>query len=345
MRLPTARAARLRSELTLPEAELPTVSIVIPTKDRLDLLGPCLSSIAERTRYPRDKIEIVVVDNGSEDPDTLRYLHEAAEAGAIRLLRDPGSFNYARLNNLGAGAAKGEVLVFLNNDTLVDEPRWLEFLVAQAMQKDVGAVGAKLLYPDRTVQFGGTILGIQGVAGHAHVGLAEHDGGYRGLANVTHEVGAVTGACLAIRRELFDELGGLDPALAVACNDVLLCVEALKRGYRNVYVATPLFIHLESKSRGFDDTQEKRELFLDEGRYLRSRHRDVFKNDPCYSPNLSTVRPYEIAVPPRRDKPWRQESAQQRQAAHPHVEPRARHGTRRAARAASTGRISGAKGP
>jgi GT2 family glycosyltransferase len=305
--LPNRPRRAAPNELTLPEAELPTVSIVIPTKDRLDLLEPCLASIEERTRYPRAKIEIVVVDNGSEDPETLGYLREAAEGGAIRLLHDPERFNYARLNNLGAEASKGDVLVFLNNDTLVDDPRWLELLAAQAMRKDVGAVGAKLLYPDRTVQFGGTVLGIQGIAGHAHVGLAEHDGGYRGLANVTHEVAAVTGACLAIRREVFDELGGLDLALAVACNDVLLCVEGLKRGYRNIYVARPLFIHLESKSRGFDDTQAKRELFLDEGRYLRSRHRDIFKNDPCYSPNLSTARTYEIAVPPRRDKPWRQE--------------------------------------
>jgi GT2 family glycosyltransferase len=295
------------AELSLDQVNVPTVSIIIPTRNRLDLLGPCLASIVERTRFPRDKIEIIIVDNGSTDPETLRYLGEAADAGAIRLLHDPGEFNYARLNNLGAQASKGELLVFLNNDTLVDEPRWLELLAAQAMQKDVAAVGAKLLYPDRTVQFGGTVLGIQGVAAHAHVGLAEHDGAYRGLANVTHEVGAVTGACLAIRREVFDELGGLDPALAVACNDVLLCVEALSHGYRNIYVARPLLIHLESKSRGFDDTQAKREVFLEEGCYLRSRHRDIFKNDPCYSPNLSTVSAYDIAVPPRREKPWRRE--------------------------------------
>jgi GT2 family glycosyltransferase len=292
-------------ELSLSAADLPTVSIIIPTKDRHDLLAPCLASIEEKTRYPRDKIEIVVIDNGSEDPQTIAFLQNAAGRGALRLLHDPGNFNYARLNNLGAEAATGDLLVFLNNDTLVEEPRWLEFLAAQAMQKDVAAVGAKLLYPDRTVQFGGTILGIQGLAGHAHVGLDENDGGYRGLANITHEVAAVTGACLAIRREVFAELGGLDPSLAVACNDVLLCVEALKRGYRNIYVAKPLLIHFESKSRGLDDTLAKRELFLDEGRYLRSRHRDLFKNDPCYSPNLSTEATYDIALPPRRDKPWR----------------------------------------
>jgi GT2 family glycosyltransferase/glycosyltransferase involved in cell wall biosynthesis len=288
----------------LPEPDLPSVSIIIPTKDRLDLLEPCLTSIEDLTLYPRAKLEIVVVDNGSEGPDTLRYLRLAAEGGAIRLLRDAGAFNYARLNNLGALHSAGEVLIFLNNDTLIYEPRWLQLLVGQAMQVDVAAVGAKLLYPDRTVQFGGTVLGIQGVAGHAHVGLAEYDGGYRGVANVTHEVGAITGACLAIRRKVFEEIRGFDTSLAVACNDVMLCVEALKRDYRNLYLARPLIIHLESKSRGFDDTQEKQELHLKEGSYMRSRHKTLFQNDPYYSPNLSYERPYDIAFPPRSKKPW-----------------------------------------
>lgn len=292
-------------ERVIPEPELPSVSIIIPTRDSLDLLSPCLASIEERTRYPRDKLEIVVVDNGSQDPETLAYLDAAAARGAIRLVRDAEPFNYARLNNLGAGEATGDVLVFLNNDTLIDDPDWLRLFVGQAIQDDVGAVGPKLLYPDRSVQSGGTILGIQGVAGHAQVGLVEGDGGYRGLANITHEVSALTGACLAIRRRLFDELGGFDQALAVACNDVSLCAEALKRGYRNIYLAKPLVVHLESKSRGFDDTQAKYEQFLEEGGYARSRHRALFRNDPYYSPSLSYERTYEIAFPPRREKPWR----------------------------------------
>jgi GT2 family glycosyltransferase len=292
-------------EVLLPQAKLPSVSIIIPTRDGREMLEPCLASIAKLTNYPRNKIEIVIIDNGSKNPSTLSYLHDAEASGAIKRLLDSGSFNYSRLNNLGAREARGEVLVFINNDTLVDDPDWLRCLVGQAMQQDVGAVGAKLLYPDRTVQFGGTIIGFGGIAGHAHVGLPEGDGGYCGVASITHEVGAVTGACLAIRRALFEELGGLDTALAVACNDVLLCVEALQRGYRNVYVARPLLIHLESKTRGLDDTDAKRELHLEEGRYLRSRHGPIFRNDPYYSPNLSYQRPYHIAVPPRRDKPWR----------------------------------------
>ena len=296
----------LRSaERVLPEAELPSVSIVIPTRDSLDLLAPCLASIEHRTSYPREKMEIIVVDNGSQDPETLSFLEDAAARGAIRLARDAECFNYARLNNLGAKEAKCDVLVFLNNDTLIDDRDWLKLLGGQAMQEDVAAVGPKLLYPDRSVQFGGTILGIQGVAGHAHVDLAETDGGYRGLASITHEVSALTGACLAIRRQVFEEIGGLNPKLAVACNDVLLCAEALKRGYRNIYVAKPMVVHLESKSRGFDDTQDKYEQFLSEGGYARSRHKALFRNDPYYSPNLSYERTYDIAFPPRREKPWR----------------------------------------
>ena len=291
-------------EVFLPEKELPSVSIIIPTKDKLDLLEPCIASVESRTSYPRSKLEIVVVDNDSEDADTHLYLREAAERGAIRLVHDPAPFNYARLNNLGVQQASGEVLVFLNNDTLVDDPRWLRILVGQAMQKDVGAVGAKLLYPDRTVQFGGTVLGLQGVAGHAHVGLREDEGGYCGVANVTREVGAVTGACLAIQRKIFQEVGGFDTTLAVGCNDVLFCADLLARGYRNVCVGTPLFIHFELQSRGLDDTPEKVERAVEEGRYSRTRHKRFFQNDPYYSPNLSYERAYDIAFPPRRQKPW-----------------------------------------
>jgi GT2 family glycosyltransferase len=288
----------------LPEQDLPSVSIIIPTTDRLELLAPCLDSIRKRTLYPDAKREIVVVDNRSADADTLRHLKEAVERGAISLLRDEGEFNYARLNNLAARETNADVLVFLNNDTLIDDLRWLQFLVSQAMQEDVGAVGPKLLYPDRTVQFGGTVLAGHGAL-HAHVGLGENDGGYRGLANTTREVIVVTGACLAIRRKVFEEMGGFDENLAVEFNDVLLCLETLKRGYRNLYLARPLLIHLESKTRGLNNTPEKHDRTLAETRYAYSRHRALFQNDPFYSPNLSYDPTYAIAVPPRRRKPWR----------------------------------------
>ena len=157
---------------------LPFVSVIIPTRDRLDLLEPCLTSIQQITAYPRERMELVVVDNASTDPATLNFLAHAARGNQLKLLRDPEPFNYARLNNRGSRDAVGDVLVFVNNDTLVNRPDWLDQLVGLARLPDVGAVGARLLYPDNTVQHGGTVLGIQGVAGHAHVGLPEAEGGY-----------------------------------------------------------------------------------------------------------------------------------------------------------------------
>jgi GT2 family glycosyltransferase/tetratricopeptide (TPR) repeat protein len=283
---------------------LPTVSIIIPTKDRIELLAPCLASL-EQTCYPSEKIEIIVVDNNSSDPRTLRFLQAAEIAGWIRLLQDPGMFNYSRINNNAARAAQGDVLVFLNNDTTVHRDDWLRRLVSYAMQSDVGAVGAKLLYPDRTVQHGGIVLGYHGFAGHAHVRAGENDGCYQNLANTTHEVSAVTGACLAMRRTLFQEIGGFDEELAISFGDVLLCLEAVARGYRNIFIGEPLIIHHESKTRGYDDTAAKQALARREAMYGRARHPSLFKNDPYYSPNLSLDHAYDLAWPPRIKKPWR----------------------------------------
>jgi GT2 family glycosyltransferase len=287
----------------LEEEELPKVSIIIPTKDRLDLLAPCLASI-ENTSYPFDKLEIIVIDNGTSDPDTLCFLSTAESEGRIRLIRDSAPFNYSRLNNRATTLATGDILVFLNNDTEVNRNYWLRRLVSYAIQPKIGVVGAKLLYPDRTVQHGGVVVGIQGVAAHAHVGIAEEDGGYQNLANVTHEVSAVTGACIAVRRSVFQELGGFDQALAVAFNDVLLCLTAMTRGYRNIFIAEPLVIHHESKTRGFDDTPAKRARFHRETIYVRSIYRALFKNDPHYNPNLSLERVHDLAWPPRVRRPW-----------------------------------------
>jgi GT2 family glycosyltransferase len=281
------------------------VSIIIPTRDRRDLLEPCIRSIEEKTLYPRSKLEILIVDGGSSDPGTLQYLSEVARAERSRLIRDGLPFNYSRINNLAAAQSNNEVLIFLNNDTLINDKHWIDRLVGFAVQKDVGAVGAKLLYPDHTVQHGGVVIGVQGVAAHAHVGLRETDGGYQNLANISHEVSAVTGACLAIRRSVFEEVGGFDEALAVAFNDVKLCLDVLARGYRNVYVAEPIVFHLESKTRGFDDTAEKIAIFHREAAYTRSHHDAIFKEDPYYSANLSLEQTYDLAWPPRRGKPWR----------------------------------------
>ncbi len=283
---------------------LPLVSILIPTRDGWHLLGPCLDSL-KRTDWPADRLEIIVADNGSTDGGTLEGIEAAERTGFIRILRDPRPFNYAQLNNTAARASRGDLLVFLNNDTEVLDPAWLRKLAAFAMQPGAGAIGPKLLYPDGTVQHGGVILGIQGVAAHAHLFLGATDGGYHGLANLTHEVAAVTGACLAVSRAAFEEVGGFDETFRVAFNDIVLCLGLNARGRRNVYVAEPLFTHSESKTRGLDNTPEKIGVLRREMQLAWKRHARLLRDDPFYSPNLSLETQYQLAAAPRRRPAWR----------------------------------------
>lgn len=279
------------------------VSIIIPTRDRIELLEPCVVSVLQDTNYPRDQIELIVVDNGSSDPATLEYLSTLRREGAV-VVRDDGDFNYPRLNNRAADVATGEVLVLLNNDTTVFDPDWLRVMVDHATRPGVGAVGAKLLYPDLSVQHGGVVLGIQGVAAHVNHMLGFDDDSYQQIGDCTHEVAAVTGACLAIRAEVFRDIGGLDESLAVAFNDIDLCCAALAKGYRNVYIGAPLIIHHESKSRGYDVKPEQQEAFRREAIRARTKHPELYGNDPYYNPNLSLLRTYELAEPPRTARPW-----------------------------------------
>jgi GT2 family glycosyltransferase len=288
------------------DENLPTVTVIIPTKDNVKLLRQCVSDIRGRTSYPAGKLEIVVVDNCSADPETLAFLDSLSDVSNVVVLKYQKEFNYSHINNSAARIASGEILVLLNNDTGVIDPNWLRHLVHYASQDGVGAVGPKLLYPDRRIQHGGVVIGIGGVAGHVHVGIREAEGGYCNLANLTHEVSAVTGACLAIRKTVYWEVGGLDPELAVAFNDVLLCLAARARGYRSIFVAHPLMYHLESKTRGFDNTPEKAAVFRQEAAYVRRKFPEVFKDDPYYNPNLSLYEVYGLAFPTRRSKPWRE---------------------------------------
>ena len=295
------RAAR---PITFPAPKiLPVVSIIIPTRDRWDLLGACLKSL-KSTDWPTECIDILVIDNGSTDPLCLKGMADAQSQHLIRVIRDDQQFNWSRLNNLGASKSEGEVLVFLNNDTEVLDREWLKKLCALALMHNTGAVGCKLLYPDQTVQHGGVIAGIQGVAGHAHLLLQANEGGYRNLANITHEVSAVTGACLAVTRSNFDSVGGFNESLRVAFSDTIFCFDLHTRGKRNVYVSDPLFVHHESKSRGYDDTPEKLLLNRTEARQTWSIHPTLMRNDPFYSPNLSLLSPYLLSPAPRRRSSW-----------------------------------------
>jgi GT2 family glycosyltransferase len=222
----------------------------------------------------------------------------------VRVLRDPRPFNFAALSNRAASQAKGDLLIFLNNDTLALRPDWLSVLAAFTSLPGAGAVGPKLLYADGRVQHAGLVFGLYGRAVHVHVGLPSDAGGYQGLAAVSHEVSGVTGACLAVRRAAFEAVGGFDEGFAVAYNDIVLCGDLMKKGYRNLYVAEPLFYHLESRTRGNLDNPEKERREADAAARARARHPDMFAADPHYSPNLSLDAPYVPADPPRRRAPW-----------------------------------------
>ena len=288
-----------------PVARRGRAAIIIPTRDRLSLLRPCIESILARTATPRGDYDIVVVDNGSVEAATLAYLQDGARLGKFSVIRDDGGFNYARLNNVAARAATAEALVFLNNDTLIIQPDWLERLTDAALDPRIGVVGAKLLYEDGSIQHGGVILGVQGVVGHADAHLPAASPGYRGLARRDREISAVTGACMATARARFFEVGGFDEKLAVAFNDVVLCAAMLEAGYVNLQLNSVRVVHLESKSRGADDTPEKKKKFFDECLYARARMNKYFLNDIYYNPNLSLQDPYAPAKLPRRRKPWR----------------------------------------
>ena len=269
----------------LPEPA-PLVSVIVPTRDRADLLAVALDGLLARTDYPA--LEVIVVDNGSTEPATRDlFAHHAADP-RFRVLAAPGPFNFSDLSNRGAAAAAGSLLLFLNNDIEVIEPGWLTELASIASDPEVGAVGAKLLYPDGTIQHGGIVLGIGGIAGHSHLGLPGSEPGYFARMVLAQEVSAVTGACLALRAEVFSEVGGFDAAhLAVAFNDVDLCLKIRAAGHRIVWTPHARLVHHESKSRGAEDTPEKRARFEAESRVMRERWAPVLRADPYYNPNLS----------------------------------------------------------
>ena len=291
--------------LAYPEPGLPepSVAIIIPTRNHAGLLATCVDSIREKSDYPAEKLGFVIIDNGSDEPNALELLDRLAREPGVTLLRDPAPFNYARLNNIAAAAATAEILVFLNNDTEVCDPAWLRALAGWTATPGIGVVGPKLLYPDHTIQHAGVVLGIGGVAGHSFVGLASDNPGYIGLASVTREAAALTGACIALSRALFEQIGGFDEHLQIAFNDTALCCEALRRGNRNLYLGETTVIHHESKSRGFDDTPEKLERFRAECSYVRLEYKSLFDQDPYYSPNLGLERQYQPAIP-RVRRPW-----------------------------------------
>ncbi|HQS03899.1 MAG TPA: glycosyltransferase family 2 protein, partial [Halothiobacillus sp.] len=280
-------------------APLPLVSLIIPTRNGLKLLKQCIDSILQKTDYSH--YEIIIVDNGSDDSATLRYLRKIVTDPRIRVIRDDRPFNYSALNNRAVREARGEIIGLINNDIEVITPEWLSEMVSHAVRPEVGAVGARLWYSDDTIQHAGIILGMMGFAGHAHRYLPKGNPGYCGRAALIQSFSAVTGACLVVRKELYELVGGLNEIeLQVACNDVDFCLKLREAGYRNIWTPYAELYHHESSSRGFDDTPEKVARAEREVAYMWAHWGPLLENDPAYNPNLSLDNEdFTLAWPPR----------------------------------------------
>ncbi|PWB82662.1 MAG: glycosyl transferase family 2 [Methylocystaceae bacterium] len=263
----------------------PSVSIILLTRDRPDILGPCIDSVLQRSTHP--SFELIVVDNGSSRDDTQRILDSAAKDERVRIVKRPGPFNFAALNNDAARSASGETLVFLNNDTVVVSGDWLEQLARQAVDPAAGAVGALLLFPDGRVQHAGVVVGLGQDAGHFGA-LAPPDApSWLDRVRHLHETSAVTAACMAVERRKFEAVGGFDTVnLPIEFNDTDLCLRLAERGWTSRYVPTVRLIHLESATRG-NAMFRPMSVYAKERDYFRRRWRSVIRDDPFYHPALS----------------------------------------------------------
>jgi GT2 family glycosyltransferase len=272
-----------------------------------------VESLLAKTTYPN--FEILIVDNDSDEPETLAYLSTFASSAPspiaprpspgqrVRVVHFPGEFNYSALNNFGVAQTDAPVVGLLNNDLEVIHGDWLDEMVSHALRPEIGCVGAKLYYPDDKIQHAGVILGIGGVAAHA---WQTHPRGAAGQAHrnlLQQNLSAVTAACLVMRREVYEQVGGLNAdQLKVAFNDVDFCLKVRAAGYRNLWTPYAELYHHESASRGKEDTLEKRDRFRSEVEYMRTTWGELLDRDPAYNPNLTlTINDFTLALPPR---PW-----------------------------------------
>ncbi len=269
----------------------PKISIVIANKDHESDLRRCITSILEKSTY--DNYEIIVVENNSETPEIWEYYEKLRGDGRVKVVTYEGSFNYSAVNNLGVREAEGEYILLLNNDTQVITVNWMEELLMYAQREDVGAVGAKLYYGDKTIQHAGVVLalGAHRTAGHSHYGQHRENLGYMGRLCYAQNVSAVTGACLMVAKELYWKVGGLDESFAVSLNDVDFCIKLREAGYLNVFTPFAELYHFESVSRGLDDQGEKAERYEEESARFRAKWKAVLeKGDPYYNVNFSLDR-------------------------------------------------------
>lgn len=287
------------------EYEYPLVSIIIPFRDKVHLLKQCVEGILNKTDYKN--LEVILVDNGSVELNTKKYLDNIKTDARVHVYRDDREFNYSRLNNEAAKEAQGELLLFLNNDIAMIDERWLRELVNAIEYENVGAAGGKLLYGNYNIQHAGVTTGIYEVAGHPFRHISNKNVGYFGWPVLERDTSAVTGACLLIKKEIFDEVGGFDEQnLAVSFNDVDLCLKIRNRGYRIIYTPYSLLLHLESQSRGDDITKKQKDTNYAERRFMHKKYGISLREDPFYSPHLSLDNEdVTIADYSRVGKPWR----------------------------------------
>lgn len=262
------------------------ISVVIPSKDQWETLKACLDSIREKTTYP--DYEIIVVENNSREPETFEYYKTIDGRDNIRVITWDKPFNYSAINNFGIRHASGQYVICLNNDIQVITGGWMEELLGVCQREEVGVVGAKLYYPDDTIQHAGIVVGIGGIAGSLFVGMKRERSGYLHKASLMQDLSAVTAACMMVKKKAFEEAGGFEEKLAVAFNDVDLCLKIREKGYLVVYDPYVEMYHYESKTRGREDTKEKVRRFQGEIEYMRTRWIGILKEgDPCYNKNLS----------------------------------------------------------
>ena len=267
----------------------PLVSVIIPNKDEKETLQTCLEMLEKNTGY--QNFEIIIVENNSTTDEIFRYYKELSGNRKIHLLRWGKEFNYSAINNFAVAHAKGEYLLFLNNDVKSINSDWLEEMLGVCQRPEVGGVGAKLIYPDNTIQHAGCVIGMGGIAGHMFVDMPADHTGYLHKASLLQDMSAVTAACLLMKKEVFEQAGGFTEELAVAFNDVDLCLKVRKNGYLIVYDPYAKLYHMESKTRGAEDSKEKVRRFQTEIEYMRCHWIDILKNgDPCYNKNLSLTK-------------------------------------------------------
>jgi O-antigen biosynthesis protein len=263
------------------DSDKPQVSIIIPTKDNAKLLQACIASIQTKSSYKN--YEIIIVDNNSKKEETTIYLNTLKH----KVLSYPQPFNFSSINNLAVTNAKGEHIIFLNDDTQVISQDWIERMLEHSVKPNVGAVGALLLYPNNTIQHAGVLIGVGGVAIHAFEGLKKENPGYKGLVQQVRECSAVTGACLMIKKSLFEQVGGFDENFAYSFNDVDICLRLREKGYTIIYTPYAVLYHHGTSTRPY--TEDEKEIAY----FVKRWHDLILKGDPYYDQTLSRVKPYE----------------------------------------------------